>query len=52
MFKGKITPSIASLKKHDRATLIMLAADDNLSPAAKNYIRIILIDRQKRGDSF
>ena len=50
MFKGKITPSIDSLKRLDRTTLIMLAADDNLSPKAIQNIRDILIARQKRGD--
>ena len=50
MFKGKITPTIASLKKLDRTTLIMLAADDNLSPQALRNIAAILLERQQRND--
>lgn len=52
MFKGKLTPPRKQLEALDRTTLILLAADDNLSPRAIHTIRDILIKRQQRNDSF
>ena len=49
-FKGRITPPRKQLEALDRTALILLAADDNLSPRAIAMIRDILIKRQERGD--